>query len=81
LHEVARDRIAVCVELGQELRPVGGAHAAGDARAVFVILRQRLGLLIVQVLQSMLELAQVFVGVCELVHRRRRQQAASAKKL
>ena len=64
--EVARDRRAVARELGRERGPVGEAHHARDAAAVFGVLRQVVALRIVQVLQAVLDAAQEDVSLPEL---------------
>jgi hypothetical protein len=66
------------VELGLKFLPVAAVHRLGDQRAVLGRSRQRLGLLVVVVLQAMLEAAKESVGRRERFDALRREQAALA---
>src|SRR5579859_5769448 len=52
---------------------IGASHHPGDKGAVFVRDRQRLCLLIVEILQAVFEVAQVNIGLAQLLDHRQRQ--------
>ena len=68
--------VAMLVERGEKPGVIGEPHAAGDAGLVVSLVRQGLGLRVVEVLQAVLQIAQKHIGVTQRRHRIVRQQAA-----
>ena len=69
-------RGAVTVDIARERGPVFAAHGFGDERPVGRLARERLGLLVVEVLQAVLEAAQEVVRLAECGRTRALDQPA-----
>ncbi len=76
LVEMARDLVAVRVERGDQRSVVGQIHRFGQHRLRFGIVRQQLGLRVVQILNAMFQTAQKIIGGSEFLLRIRRHQPA-----
>ncbi len=74
--ERALHALAMGFELAREILPARMAHRFGDERSMLVIARQRLGLLVVVVLQPVLEAAKERVGAAQLGRPRGIDEAA-----
>src|SRR5258706_4688508 len=74
--KVVRDFAAMMIELGAQVGIVGAAHRRGDQRLVVAGVRKPLGLLVVQILQPVFELAQKYIGIGKLPYRSVRKQIA-----
>jgi len=71
----------VRIDLRGELFPAGAVHGIGDDRAMGLVARQRLRLLVVVVLQPMLQAAKEVVGLAQRLRARRLDEAARCERL
>src|SRR3970040_2292342 len=74
--EMARHRRAMLRERRLERRIAAKSHCLGDEHAVRFRSRQSVGLLVVEILQAVLEVAQKHICRRELLRRRTREQAS-----
>ena len=74
--EMPCDAAAVLLEFDAQRGEIGVARRGGDQRLVLFHGRQRLRLLVVEILQAVFEIAQENVGGGEFVYCGRRQQVA-----
>ena len=79
LFEMPGDFCAMRIENGEQRRPVGKIHRNGDLPAFCLAGWQHVRLRIIDVLQTVFESSQKFVGIAKFLHAFVRQQAACAK--
>ena len=76
--KLARNDGAVGIQHNFKCRPVGAVHRLGDTLLLLIHRRQCLGLLVIDILKSMLQIAQKNIGRSQLIDARGFQQSVPA---